>query len=89
MLFFLSRLEQRRAREADEHGVRQDRLHGVVQGPRLGPVALVHEDVQVAFGTETGRQGFSDFLDIGRNIPDLLAVLLRRTCGPTSKATTV
>ena len=36
-------LEERRAGEADEHGIGQERLHDLVQLAALGAVALVHE----------------------------------------------
>ena len=41
-------LQQRRAGEADEDGIGQERLHGPVQLAALGAVALVHEDEQLA-----------------------------------------
>ena len=44
---FLVLLQQRRAREPDEHRVLQDRLHGPVQLPALRPVAFVHENEQL------------------------------------------
>ena len=45
-------LEQRRAGEADQHRVRQQRLHRLVQLAGLGAVALVHEDEDLALGVE-------------------------------------
>ena len=45
-------LEQRRAGEADEHGARQQLLHGVVQLAGLRAVGLVDEDEDVALGPE-------------------------------------
>ena len=69
-------LQQRRAGEADEHGVRQDRLHRLVQLAGLGAVALVHEDVEVALGLEAGRQGLLHLLDVAGDVADLFAVLL-------------
>ena len=56
MLLLLVGLEQRRAGEADEHGVRQDRLHRLVQVAGLGAVALVDEDEEVALGRKSWRQ---------------------------------
>ncbi len=50
-------LQERGAREADEHRLRQDGLHGLVQPAALGAVALVHEHVQVALGLEALGQG--------------------------------
>ena len=69
-------LQQRRAGEADEHGVRQDRLHGLVQVAGLRAVALVDEDEEIAFGLEVGRQGFLHFFDIAGDVADLFAVFL-------------
>ena len=60
MLFFLSVLQQRRAGEADEHRVRQDGLHRLVQLARLGAVALVHEHEEVALRLEAARQRLVD-----------------------------
>lgn len=57
--FPLVGLEQRGAGEADEQGVGQQRLHGLVQVAGLGAVALVHEDVDIALGLEAGRE-FAD-----------------------------
>jgi hypothetical protein len=52
-LFLLVRLQQGRAGEADEQGIRQDRFHGFVQLAGLGAVALVHKYKQIAFGCES------------------------------------
>ena len=68
-------LQQRRAGEADEHGVGQDGLHRLVQLARLGAVALVHKHVEVALGLETGGRAALQFLDVAR-VPDFLAVFL-------------
>ena len=56
-------LQQRRAGEADEHRVRQDRLHRLVQLAGLGAVALVDEDEDIALGLEVRRQRLLQFLD--------------------------
>ena len=49
-------LEQGRAGEADEGGVGQQRLHGLVQLARLGAVTFVDEDEDLTFGAEVGGQ---------------------------------
>ena len=54
--FLLVRLEQRRAGEADEQRIGQQRLHGLVQFARLGAVALIDEHMNVALGLEVRRQ---------------------------------
>ena len=50
----LVRLQQRRAGEADEQRIRQQRLHGLVQVAGLGAVALIHEHMEIALGLEVG-----------------------------------
>ena len=86
MLRLLVVLEQRRAGEADEHGARQQRLHRLVQLARLGAVALVDEDEDVALGAEVLREALLDLLDEGVDV--LVAELLaaRRTCGSASRS---
>ena len=69
-------LQQRRAGEADEHRVRQDGLHRLVQLAGLGAVALVHEDEEVALGREVRRQRLLQLLDVAGDVADLLAVFL-------------
>ena len=49
-------LEQGRAGEAEKQGIRQQRLHRLVQVATLGAVALIDEHMQVALGLEVGRQ---------------------------------
>ena len=56
-------LEQWGACEADEHGVGQDRLHRLVQFPRLGAMALIDEYIDVSLRIEPGGQRKAHFLD--------------------------
>ena len=44
--------EQRGPGEADQHRPRQQRLHRIVELARLGAVALVNEDEDLALGVE-------------------------------------
>ena len=69
-------LQQRRAGEADEHCIGQYRLHGFMQLARLGAVAFVHKDLDVALGLEARRQGILHLFDVAGDIPDLLALFL-------------
>ena len=61
-------LQQRRAGEADEHRVWQDRLHRLVQIAALRPVAFVDKDVNVALGVEIAWQRLAHFCDIAADI---------------------
>ena len=56
-------LEQRRTGEADEHGIRQELLHGAVHLAALGAMCLVDEDEQIALGREVGRDRRAELLD--------------------------
>ena len=51
-------LQQRRAGEADEHRIGQDRLHRLVQIAGLGAVAFIHKHIDVALGLEVRWQVF-------------------------------
>ena len=51
--------------EADQHGVRQQGLHGAVKFSGLGPMALVHEDEDFARRVETAWEAAPDFPDVG------------------------
>ena len=57
--------EDGRAGEADEHGVREERPHGVVELARLGAVGLVHEHVDVALGTVAAGDRPADVVEVG------------------------
>ena len=57
-------LQERRAGEADEGGLRQDGFHGPVQLAGLGAVRLVDEDEELAPSLEAGRQALLDVLDV-------------------------
>ena len=46
-------LEERCPSETDQHGVRQQGLHGTVKFSGLGPMALVHENEDFARRVET------------------------------------
>ena len=56
-------LEQWRAGEADQGGLREDLLHRPVQLACLGSVTLVHEHEDVALGVKTLGKGLLDLLD--------------------------
>ena len=50
-------LEERGAGEANHHHIlTHDMAHGLVQDAALGTVALIHKDVDVAFGLEVRRK---------------------------------
>ncbi len=71
---FLVGFQQRCAGEADEHRVRQNRLHRLMQITGLRPVAFIHEHIQIALGHEILGQGFFHFLDVALDVPHFLAV---------------
>ena len=61
--------EQGSAGEADQRCFGQQRLHRPVQLARLGAVAFVDEDENLAFGLEVPRQVVADFLDVLIDFP--------------------
>ena len=61
-------LEQRRPGESDQHRIRQQLLHRLVQLPGLGAVALVHEDEHPAPGVEPLGQVAAEVLDEGVDV---------------------
>ena len=78
-------LEQRRAGEADQHRAGQQRLHRLVQLARLGAVALVHEDEDLALGAKALGQVA---LDVRRGRRRCRPRPRRRTCGSASRSAT-
>ena len=60
---FLVLLQERRAGEADEHGLGQDGLHGLVQLAGLGAVTLIHKDKELALALEIAGQLALNIID--------------------------
>ena len=68
--------QQRRAGEADENRVRQNRLHRLMQFAGLRPVTFVHEHIQIALGHKILRQGLFHFFNVAFDVAHFLAVFL-------------
>ena len=64
----LVRFQQRRAGETDEHRIRQDRLHRLVQIAALRAVAFIDKDVHIALGTKILRQRLTHLFDVAADI---------------------
>ena len=65
-----------RSREANEYGIGKNRFHGFMEFARLRAVTLVHEDVKIALGLESGRQRLFHFLDESLNVSLRIAIAL-------------
>ena len=61
-------LQQRRAREPDQHGAGQEVGHRLVELPGLRAVTLVHEDEDLALRVEPVRHALPELRDVGLDV---------------------